>query len=156
MYHKKKKVCTKCGISKSLNSFVKAAGSPDGRYGTCKVCKNAYKKAWFQSKKETIMSSVAHRHAMIKERSKKLGLTSNIDQISYIALISKNCFYCDSSLKEEKGISLDRIDNDVGYVLSNVLPCCGVCNIGRGTNFTVEEWKIGITAIIAFKEQQKI
>lgn len=151
MYHKKQKVCTKCLKSKSLNSFVKHRGAKDGLYGTCRECKNSYKKAWFQSKKEKIMTSVSHRHGKLKERAKKSGKPGFIAQESYIKLISGNCYYCYSSLKNEKGLSLDRIDANIGYTEDNVLPCCGICNIGRNVNFSVDEWKVGITAILEFR-----
>jgi uncharacterized protein with PIN domain len=41
------------------------------------------------------------------------------------SLFRKNCFYCNSEIKT---IGLDRIENSVGYIVSNVVACCEMCN----------------------------
>ena len=42
------------------------------------------------------------------------------------------CYYCGlppyGNYKGFKFTGIDRIDNSVGYVLSNCLPCCSICN----------------------------
>lgn len=56
-------------------------------------------------------------------------------------LIYKNCFYCnqepqsyssDERYKNGKGVfkrnGIDRLDNNIGYVISNCVPCCSICN----------------------------
>lgn len=37
----------------------------------------------------------------------------------------KNCYYCGSKIK---GIGIDRIDNNIGYVKENCVNCCKICN----------------------------
>ena len=55
------------------------------------------------------------------------------------SLFVSNCYYCGiapSLLKKPKNRirsgfwynGIDRVDNSIGYVLSNCLPCCAVCN----------------------------
>lgn len=56
-------------------------------------------------------------------------------------LIQKPCYYC----KEDKTLStttdiysylhngIDRVDNNQGYILGNVVPCCKFCNRAKGT-----------------------
>lgn len=73
-------------------------------------------------------------------------------------LIKQNCHYCGSEPKNIKTIRLkthtkvlryngiDRMNNDVGYVLSNVVPCCRNCNIAKHT-YSVEFFKELITNI---------
>lgn len=53
------------------------------------------------------------------------------------------CFYCNRTgvnlhrdkNREHTGVyaynGLDRIDNNIGYIKSNVVPCCGPCNLMR-------------------------
>jgi hypothetical protein len=36
---------------------------------------------------------------------------------------------------------MDRISNDKGYSLDNVVPCCQDCNRRRGTTYSSEEFK---------------
>lgn len=37
---------------------------------------------------------------------------------------------------------LDRKDNALGYVAENLIVCCQRCNLGKGTRFTYEEWRL--------------
>lgn len=57
----------------------------------------------------------------------------------YSMYMDQGCFYCKKDLNKETGICLDRIDNDLGYIDCNVLPCCGRCNKLRGDYLKVVE-----------------
>lgn len=55
----------------------------------------------------------------------------------FFRLVSLECFYCGSSpAREIKGHlnggfvynGLDRVDNNLGYTLENVVTCCMTCN----------------------------
>lgn len=59
----------------------------------------------------------------------------------FLKLVTKNCFYCgcepdsitSSDIRKHgigafKHLGLDRVDNDKGYSLNNVVPCCFQCN----------------------------
>jgi len=41
-----------------------------------------------------------------------------------------------------ESIGVDRIDNDRGYSIDNIVPCCGVCNGVRAKTFTVDEMRV--------------
>lgn len=50
----------------------------------------------------------------------------------------KPCRYCGDPIKT---IGLDRVDNSVGYTMTNVVPCCAICNhmkLKRDLNFFIE------------------
>jgi hypothetical protein len=57
-------------------------------------------------------------------------------------LFAGNCFYCGKQpsqrSKERNGRGsfiyngIDRLDNAVGYIPGNVVPCCGMCNRNKG------------------------
>jgi hypothetical protein len=56
-------------------------------------------------------------------------------------ILSKECIYCGSKGK----VGCDRIDNTIGHIKSNIVPCCTRCNTVRSNFFTVDEMKkIGI------------
>ena len=38
--------------------------------------------------------------------------------------------------------TIDRIDNNKGHEINNVVPCCYECNVARGNNFSFEEMKL--------------
>lgn len=40
----------------------------------------------------------------------------------------KDCYYCGHRVET---IGLDRINNDEGYRIDNVVSCCSVCNVMR-------------------------
>ena len=44
-------------------------------------------------------------------------------------LFQQNCFYCGITTKQRNRLNnIDRIDNDIGYLNHNVVPCCSNCN----------------------------
>lgn len=61
----------------------------------------------------------------------------------FFTLIKGNCYYCDSipsnkmqdTQKSHQDVfeynGLDRVDNSVGYITTNVVTCCKRCNIAK-------------------------
>lgn len=80
------------------------------------------------NKIKDLVFDVNTRLSMLKSSAKARGLYVNLDLNKYQVLINCGCHYCGLSLKEEKGYCLDRIDSNRNYVISNVLPCCKICN----------------------------
>lgn len=66
----------------------------------------------------------------------KRGLVWELDEEFIRLLIQQPCHYCGclpaQSIRAGRQIftynGIDRRDNEVGYTVSNSLPCCGVCN----------------------------
>lgn len=55
-------------------------------------------------------------------------------------ITSKECIYCGTT----ENIGCDRLDNSLGHLKSNVVPCCYRCNCVRNIHFTHEQMiKIG-------------
>jgi hypothetical protein len=63
-----------------------------------------------------------------RARDKKKGRVSDITKEVAADLISQSCVYCGSTER----ISIDRIDNSLGYVTGNMNPACLRCNLVRG------------------------
>lgn len=76
-----------------------------------------------------------------KKAAKNRNIIFDLDRDLFKDIINKNCFYCG---KEPSQITknvhdngdciyngIDRLDNDLGYISSNVVPCCGMCNMGK-------------------------
>lgn len=82
-----------------------------------------------------------------KYSAKKRNLEFNIDLITFRQLTSSNCYYCNGLPSQDSktwNISkewqektkytyngLDRTDNNVGYIIENVVPCCKKCNFAK-------------------------
>lgn len=93
-----------------------------------------------------------HRFRKLKVSAKRRGIQVTLEQQEYTTLINNNCYYCDGKLgKSLTGSGLDRVNHLGGYDLNNVVPCCGICNITRHVNFTVQETKEMITALLKFR-----
>jgi len=77
----------------------------------------------------------------------------------FINMVSNFCFYCgcgpdsittSSNTKHGIGafkhLGLDRVDNDKGYTLDNVVPCCFQCNNAKWS-YTLEEFRSWIIRV---------
>lgn len=71
----------------------------------------------------------SNRHRKYKYQDKRDGLEYDLTLDQAKALMSLPCFYC--TVPECRG--LDRLDNKFGHTLSNVVPCCGKCNLILGS-----------------------
>ncbi len=88
-----------------------------------------------------------YRHAAKK---RELEFTITKDEFKY--LTSSNCYYCGtvpSASIHRKGFKqeyiyngIDRLNNNIGYIINNCVPCCKTCNVAKAT-YTIEyflEW----------------
>jgi hypothetical protein len=131
----------------------------------CKnLCNSHYSKKI--RKKETLiryLSSESFKNSQRKQRrkssskyatairgAKRRALDWDITLHEYLYIISKPCYYCGGALPLT-GSGLDRMDNTQGYVPNNVVSCCTVCNRIKGPNFSVEETKVMVEALLLYK-----
>lgn len=83
-------------------------------------------------------------------RSKRCSISFDLSFDWFKNLTSKNCFYCNDIPKMKFKVtrgngyylynSLDRVDNNKGYELDNVVPCCDMCNRAK-LDYTIDEFK---------------
>jgi len=74
-----------------------------------------------------------------KDNAKARGYEFNLDYDYFRELISNECHYCSSRPNRkihahgEDSIvnGVDRINNDIGYVIDNVVTCCTICNLAK-------------------------
>lgn len=123
--NKLKRKCNTCEATESKGSWYRGP--------KCSKCysKDLYKKGRSRS--------LGQKYCHLIGASKKKNFILDIDRDTYKKLIDKTCHYCNRNLYELTGHSLDRIEPDKGYVLENVLPCCGDCNTIKMNILTVEE-----------------
>lgn len=76
-------------------------------------------------------------YARYKDGAKKRNLEFNISKEEFKVLIENKCFYCGADpsnkivcvKKDPIYINgIDRVDNNIGYTLKNVVTCCSFCN----------------------------
>lgn len=98
--------------------------------------------------KLTGYNTPSQRMYYIKRRAgiRKLSFDINIEQFK--SIISQPCYWCGDPDSNAKRIGLDRINNDIGYSIGNVVPSCGPCNSIRSDKITFEEMPIVMQALL--------
>lgn len=84
------------------------------------------------------------------------GWEYSLTDAEVLKLVTSPCHYCQhpgrNCLKYNKGMyevwhnGIDRLNNDLGYISQNVVPCCHFCNYAKGTN-SIEDFKAWISRI---------
>ena len=92
------------------------------------------------------MQTSGGRYIAYRNGAKNRGLLFNISRDEFIRLVKKRCDYCND---ENTQMGLDRVDNSVGYLLSNVVPCCEKCNRMKLT-MTLDEFYTQIEKIYTY------
>lgn len=113
------------------------------------------------------IGSLRDKYSNNKGSARKRNLDFNLSFEEFVHLISLDCLYCDSKPKlfnsyvnkttnepysSRKYMSkekieqnnayvngVDRVDNKIGYMSSNCIPCCSDCNFLKG-KFTLFKW----------------
>lgn len=86
-----------------------------------------------------------------KRNAKTRGYEFKLTKKQYGDLIQQPCHYCGAAASEGNRHlvarreyfywnGLDRVDNDKGYVIDNVVPCCPTCNVAKH-NHSLEEFR---------------
>lgn len=86
-------------------------------------------------------------YSTYKHTAKKRGLPFLLSLAELSVLIKSPCYYCgelDSNTSKRRSSifkynGIDRMNNDLGYYLENVVPCCETCNRAKLT-MSMEEF----------------
>lgn len=135
------KICARCQAWKPFTDFYRERRMKDGRQGYCKTCKSVTTKYWFAENPEKarqFREKLWNRYATGRRQAWNRGLDWGLSFDDFKVLQRGVCTYCGGALPKT-GIGLDRMDNMEGYFAWNVLPCCSICNLMRGSAFSVEE-----------------
>lgn len=107
--------------------------------GDTKSC-GCYRKEFIsqKSKKEYGYAAKKHIYNTYKYGAKRRNLEFNLSLEEFFNISQKNCAYCgvkpSSIFKSVHNNGdfiyngIDRVDNNIGYVITNVAPCCWECN----------------------------
>jgi len=88
-----------------------------------------------QKRKNKISSMLSAYKLKDKKKNVSFNLTKEFFEKN---IISQPCIYCGSI----ENIGCDRIDNEKGHTVENVIPACYICNSVRNNHFTVQEMKM--------------
>lgn len=79
-----------------------------------------------------------------QHQAKTRGLIFSLSKEEFKKITGKNCYYCgigpSNYIRKDKRFGgykyngIDRVDNTIGYIKDNIVPCCKMCNIAKYNN----------------------
>lgn len=142
------KTCTHCKQLKPRSAFsLKKAQPNSGLRSYCRSCTN------LAQRNSALRNPIAHSWRRLKCSKHPVKISSSTFQV----LLKQPCYYCGRIWQADRDCGsywLDRIDNSKGYSKGNVLPACGQCNTTRMHQYSVEETKVMITALLEYRANQ--
>jgi len=137
----KTRICMSCSKVKNIRNFYKKRQkhkkSGKTYYFYTRKCKICYKikvkkyrvkrKLYFRNyrNKWNTKNPQKVRFQSYKGHAKETKREFNLTFTQFIQFWRKSCYYCTSKIKT---IGLDRVDNNKGYTINNIVSCCIICN----------------------------
>lgn len=141
------KICRLCKTDKSADAYYRNRLAPDGLAYECKICARDSQRPHKATAKARDYARryrrTFGRYNTAKAQAKRKGVEFNLNEDEFNVLVASNCEYCVLPITTAN-IGLDRLNNDLGYIISNVVPCCAECNIARNDKFTPDEMRVHI------------
>lgn len=136
------KECNACNLDKPFSEYY------SGR-GKCKACirldritdTNRLQK--YRDYRKTPKGVYGYYKSNAKTGKKSFKITYE----EFLTYWQKPCHYCGSEIEKA---GLDRVDNTIGYELTNIVSCCSVCNMMK-KDLTVDIFYSKIYQIINHK-----
>lgn len=125
---KKKNHTLSCGCHKSEQQIIR---NKENKYGKLPAGESAFNAILYTYKQNAA------------KKNREFSLTRE----EFRSLLKMNCIYCGAephNLKVTKGGSfvysgIDRKDNNIGYIVTNCVSCCNICNKMK-LNFTYQDF----------------
>jgi len=164
------RICHRCEkeFPATAEYFLRDASRALGLAYECRVCHSARKKGC-DRRSERWSCLTPEQKIRRKEIARIYGKTvkgraiflrkayQRVDECDLtvdemIGFISQPCVHC-GTIEEPRG--LDRIDNALPHIKTNVAPSCAPCNFARGNRFTFKEMqRIGEVIRAVFRDRK--
>lgn len=125
--------CKKCSVRRSTDRYNRKKTSPEYRSR-----RNEYEKNRSSKQRRSGERREYYIVRDTKGSDRKKGRENNLTQKFVATLVSQPCSYCGDT---ETRMTVDRIDNSIGHLETNVVPACIRCNLVRG-QMPYEAWEI--------------
>lgn len=134
------KICLVCNKTKPNLKFGLRSSAKDKLQSRCLLCERIRDK----NREHTF----GRRFSMYKKRAKQDGLNFKINADTFENITGKPCEYCGgySVSNNYKFCGIDRLNSTKGYIETNIVPCCNICNMMKGT-LTYDEFTRQIVTI---------
>ena len=101
--------------SDNIQAQARYRSSPGGKANSRRYCK--------------MYSQLPYGRFMIyRKGAKHRGISFELTFKQFMTFWQKPCHYSGHAIAT---VGLDRVDNSKGYTMSNVVPCCTACNLGK-------------------------
>lgn len=132
----------KCQCDCGNISFVRGISLRKSESTRCKDC--SHKIRGYSVVKENFLRIKHGIYGEYLKGAKRRDIEFKLSFDEVINFVEQNCYYCgqipnqvttvnikvyDRSAYKFNGI--DRMDNSVGYIVSNCVPCCNICNYSK-------------------------
>jgi len=75
--------------------------------------------------------NINYHFVTYKNSAENKRLEFNMTKGDFIEMVESSCYYC--GIIQEKGFNgVDRLDSSEGYIMSNCVSCCEMCNFMKG------------------------
>jgi len=128
------KFCTSCCKELSIDQFIGELN--DIITKTCKNCRECNKrqdaKRDKEHRNEIVRNNMHPQYTTYKKGARERNLHFSISYEEYETIVKNPCYYC--GMTQERGFNgIDRINSSNGYILTNCVSCCQMCNYMKGT-----------------------
>jgi len=130
-----KKWCNKCEKWEHEQFFRKNRTNVDGLSYTCKKCEHKYQNIYDKSKRGC--------YRAYKSDAKRYGVEFRLSFKEFSKFWQRPCSYCGEEIIT---VGIDKVNPNIGYIMSNCVPCCKVCNKMK-SNLPVDDFKAHIQKI---------
>lgn len=126
------KVCSKCKEKKPLVNFCVSNKAPDKLSYRCRQCHSKY---YFSNHEARRIRAQKYNQSPIgkfnnyKKAARDRDLYFLLTYDEFMQFWNKPCAYCGDEILT---IGLDRINNNKGYAMNNIVSCCERCNMMKG------------------------
>jgi formate-dependent nitrite reductase cytochrome c552 subunit len=107
------------------------------RQTKCKLCHNRISREYTKNNPDVRALS------NYRESDKRRGLTNDLTRDFVREALSKPCHYC---LRKFKRMTLDRMNNNIGHVMTNIVTCCSMCNMLK-RDLPYEAWMLMVPGL---------
>jgi organic radical activating enzyme len=134
-------ICLDC--ARKLTDEIQAKGKHDKPLRRCIPCYEKLQKQESnrsERKRTYKAEAFTNKHVIWNQYvkgAKKRGINFSLTKTHFESLLIMPCFYCRYEKQSEIN-GIDRVDNQKGYIENNVVTCCEVCNVLKGSQHPQE------------------
>ena len=117
-------ICSQCDKDKEIIEFQIDNSESSGHRSECKICS--------KKKKIKYMENPQYRFLAYINSAKYRNISFHITLELFTEITVKPCKYCGLMSKGKAYCGIDRLNNGIGYIEGNIVPCCDICNWLKG------------------------